>query len=287
MEHNSLARPLHLVEQRGVEVTRVEGDREGFVDSRQISAALRPNTRLVALSHCSNVTGTIQPIEEIGAVTRSRGVRFLVDAAQSAGSIPIDVGRLGIDLLAAPGHKGLFGPQGTGFLYIGAGIELTPLLVGGTGGHSASLEQPEALPERFESGTLNTPGIAGLKAGVEFIREAGLENVGRKEAGLVSQIVEGLGCVPGVFVHGPQDPARRGAVVSFTVEGFDPSQVGFLLDRDYDIGVRVGLHCAPAAHRTIGTYPGGTVRVSPGYFNSEEEIGFFLQALRAIVQGGK
>lgn len=284
MEHNSLARPLHLAAQQGVEVTWVEGDRYGFVTSRQISAAVRPNTRLVALSHCSNVTGAIQPVEEIGAVTRNCGARLLIDAAQSAGAIHIDVEELSIDLLAAPGHKGLFGPQGTGFLYIREGIELTPLLVGGTGGHSASFEQPEDLPERFESGTLNTPGLAGLKAGMEFILETGLEAIGRKEAGLVSRTMEGLRAIPGVTLYSPQDSTRIGGVVSFTADGLDPAQIGFLLDRDYDIAVRVGLHCAPAAHKTIGTYPGGTVRVSPGYFNTDEDIEFFLKALRAIVE---
>ncbi|KAF0220731.1 MAG: hypothetical protein FD174_1055 [Geobacteraceae bacterium] len=284
MEHNSLARPLHLAAQRGVEVTWVEGDRQGFVTSRQISAAVRCATRLVALSHCSNVTGSIQPVEEIGDVTRKCGARLLIDAAQSAGTIQIDVNRLNIDLLAAPGHKGLFGPQGTGFLYIGEGIELTPLLVGGTGGHSASFEQPQDLPERFESGTLNTPGLAGLKAGVEFILETGLDTIGRRESGLVSRTMEGLRAIPGVTLYAPQDLARVGGVVSFTVEGFDPAQIGFLLDRDYDIGVRVGLHCSPAAHKTIGTYPGGTVRVSPAYFNTDEEIEFFLKSLRAIVE---
>src|SRR6266581_9772522 len=173
MEHNSLVRPLHRAAQAEVEITWVEGDRTGFVDSRRIGAAIRRNTRLVALSHCSNVSGVIQPIGEIGLLARQAGARFLVDAAQSAGSLPIDVGAMMIDLLAAPGHKGLYGVQGTGFLYIAEGVELAPLLVGGSGGHSSGPEQPDAMPERYESGTLNTPGIAGLKAGVEFIQATG------------------------------------------------------------------------------------------------------------------
>ncbi len=282
MEHNSLVRPLHLMAQRGVEVTWVEGDRQGMVSPLQIGAAVRPTTRLVALSHCSNVTGSIQPIEEIGAMARKLGALLLVDAAQSAGVIPIDVSASPIDLLAVPGHKGLFGPQGTGLLYIGAGVELVPLMVGGTGSHSASIEQPDTLPEQFESGTLNTPGIAGLKAGVEFIRETGLDAIRKKEARLVGQTVEGLNSIPGVTVFGPQEPDKRGGVVSFTAAGRDPAQIGFLLDRDYDVGVRVGLHCAPFAHKTIGTYPGGTVRVSPGFFTTDEDIDYFLKALRAI-----
>lgn len=285
MEHNSLVRPLHRAAQSGVEVTWVEGDRSGFVDSRRIGEAIRPNTRLVALSHCSNVTGVIQPIEEIGPLASKAGALFLVDAAQSAGCLPIDVNEMRIDLLAAPGHKALYGVQGTGFLYIAEGVELTPLLVGGSGGHSAGPEQPDAMPERFESGTLNTPGIAGLKAGVEFIRETGVDRIRSRESALVWQLLEGLRGMPGVAVHGPDAPEKRGSVVSFTVEGFDPSRIGFQLDQDYDICVRVGLHCAFSAHKTIGTFPAGTVRVSPGYFNSEEEIEAFLKALREIVAG--
>ncbi len=283
MEHNSLVRPLHLAEQNGVEVTWVAGDKSGVVESRQIAAAMRGNTRLVAITHCSNVTGAIQPIGEIGALTRKSGIRLLVDAAQSAGAIPIDVNALGIDLLAVPGHKGLFGPQGTGFLYIAEGVELRPLLVGGTGGYSASAEQPETLPERFESGTLNTPGIAGLKAGVEFVRSTGVAAIRRKEILLVTQLLDGLMGIPGVDTYAPESAEMRGGVVSFTVAGHDPAEIGFRLDNEFDIAVRVGLHCAPSAHRTIGTYPGGTVRVSPGYFSSEQDIETFLRALRSIV----
>ncbi|RII27739.1 MAG: cysteine desulfurase [Geobacter sp.] len=283
MEHNSLARPLHLAEQRGVEVTWLQADGRGAIDSRQLSEVLRPESRLVALSHCSNVTGTIQPVAEIGAIARGAGVLFLVDAAQSAGSLPIDVEGMSIDLLAAPGHKGLLGPQGTGFLYVGAGIELTPLIVGGTGGHSSGLDQPVAMPEHLESGTPNTPGIAGLLAGIEFILNTGVATIRSTEQARVAQIVEGLGSIPGVTLYGPADPERRGSVVSFTVSGFDPSRIGFQLDQDYGISVRVGLHCAPLAHQTIGTYPEGTVRVSPGWLTTSRDIDVFLQALHAIV----
>ena len=283
MEHNSLVRPLYRAAQMGIEVTWVEGDRNGLVDSRRIGAAIRPNTRLVALSHCSNVTGTIQPIEEIASLARKSGALLLLDAAQSAGVFRIDVRGMMIDLLAAPGHKGLFGPQGTGLLYIADGVELTPLLVGGTGGQSAGPDQPAAMPERFESGTLNTPGIAGLKAGVEFLLESDLAALRRKEIELVRFLLEGLRSIPGVTVHGPRSAEERCGLVSFTVAGFDPSRVGFHLDRDYALCVRVGLHCAFSAHKTIGTYPEGTVRVSPGYFNTDGDIEAFLKALRSIV----
>ncbi len=283
MEHNSLVRPLHLASQRGVDVTWVEGDSRGFVDPRKVAAALRPATRLVALAHCSNVTGTVQPVGEIGVLAKNAGALFLVDAAQSAGVIPIDVAALQIDLLAAPGHKGLFGPPGSGFLAIAEGVELTPLFVGGTGGYSSGLDQPEALPERFESGTMNTPAIAGLKAGVAFIRETGIDAIRKHEAALVAQLRDGLGGIPCIDLFGPDDPEAHCGPVSFTTAGHDPAQIAFLLDRDYEISVRAGLHCAPLAHRTIGSYPAGTVRVSPGYFNTAGEVESFLRALRAIV----
>ncbi|AJE03025.1 aminotransferase class V-fold PLP-dependent enzyme [Geobacter pickeringii] len=283
MEHNSLVRPLHLLQARGVEVTWVEADRRGSVTPAQIAAALRPETKLVALSHCSNVTGSVQPIGEIGRATRSAGAHFLVDAAQSAGMMPIDAPALGIDLLAAPGHKGLLGPQGTGILYVAEGVELAPLMVGGTGGFSAGPEQPDAMPERLESGTLDTPGIAGLKAGVEFIRDVGIDVVAAKEQRLIASIVEGLAAMAGVTCHGPVPGEPRGGVASFTVAGMDSQEIGFRLDREYDISVRVGLHCAPDAHRTIGTFPGGTVRVSPGYFTSDRDVEEFLAALGEIV----
>jgi cysteine desulfurase/selenocysteine lyase len=283
MEHNSMVRPLRMVEKNGVEITRVSGDQSGLVESSHIAAAIRDNTRLVAVNHCSNVTGAIQPIGEIGDMTRKKGIWFLVDAAQSAGVIPIDVIAQNIDLLAVPGHKGLFGPLGTGFLFIAEGVDLRPLVVGGTGGFSTADEQPVTLPERFESGTMNTPGIAGLKAGVEFVRKTGVNAIRMKEVKLVTQLHEGLRDIPGVVVYSPRSKEIRGGMVSFTVKDLDSAEVGYRLDSDYDIAVRVGLHCAPEAHRTIGTFPDGTIRVSPGYFNTERDIDMFLQALRTII----
>ncbi len=284
MEHNSLVRPLHRAAREGVEITWVGCDRHGFVDPARVAASIRRNTRLIALSHCSNVTGTVQPVAEIGRLAREAGIVFLLDAAQSAGLIPIDVNEYRIDLLAAPGHKGLYGPQGTGVLYVAEGLELEPLLVGGTGGYSSSSSQPDAMPERYESGTLNTPGIAGLKAGIDFILAAGLENIRKRESYFVSMLVQGLGPIPGITIHGPEKPALQGGAVSFTVEGIDPALVGFTLDREHDIFVRVGLHCAPDAHKTIGTYPEGTIRVSPGFFNTEQEIETLLSALQNIIK---
>lgn len=284
MEHNSVSRPLRMAELRGAAITRIPCDRYGFLNPRDLAAALQADTRLIALSHCSNVTGTIQPIAEIGRLARQAGIPLLVDAAQSAGVMPIDVGEMGISLLAAPGHKGLLGPQGTGLLYIAEGIDLPPLLVGGTGGHSSGEEQPEQMPARFESGTHNTPGIAGLRAGVDFILETGIKTIRKKEISLVDGIMAGLGAIDRVSLHGPPPGKERGGIVSFTVAGMDPAMIGFSLDQQYDIEVRTGLHCAPEAHRSIGTYPAGTVRVSPGWFTTEEQIETFLRAMRQIVK---
>jgi cysteine desulfurase / selenocysteine lyase len=283
MEHNALVRPLHLMRSRGVEVSFVQADSDGTVPERAVARALRPNTRLVALAHCSNVTGTVQPIGEIARIARAGGALFLLDAAQSAGYFPLDAEGMGIDLLAAPGHKSLYGPPGTGILAVGAGIQLDPLVVGGTGGSSSSPEQPLELPERLESGTLNTPAIAGLQAGLDFILETGMDRIRAQGKLLIAQLLEGLRATPGVVVYGPAH-GERGSAVSFTVDGRDPATLGFLLDRDYDISVRVGLHCAPDVHRTIGTFPTGTVRVSPGFFTSEADIAFFLKALHTILK---
>ncbi len=286
VEHNSVARPLHLAATRGVEVTRLACDRSGLLNPGDVKRAIRKNTRLIALAHCSNVTGTIQPIGEIGELAAANGIPFLVDAAQSAGMIPLNVGELGVTLLAAPGHKGLLGPQGTGFLYIAEGLCPLPLLVGGTGTHSSNEEQPTEMPARYESGTQNVPGIAGLKAGLDFIRETGIETIRSKESLLVACLVEGLGRIPGISIHGPHRDRERGGIVSFTLRDMDPSNIGFTLDQDYDIAVRVGLHCAPGAHRCIGTYPEGTVRVSPGYFNTQADIERLIAAVGEIAGRG-
>jgi cysteine desulfurase family protein len=285
MEHNSVVRPLHLAERRGVEVTRVTCDRRGFLDPRDVAAVLRSDTRLIALTHCSNVTGTIQPVEEIASLAAGAGVPLLVDVAQSAGLLPIDVSDSGIAILAGPGHKGLMGPPGTGFLYLAEGIDPAPLVVGGTGGFSTDPDQPTEMPARYESGTLNLPGIAGLKAGAEFVLGTGIDAIRKKEGELVGLLLDGLAGIAGVILHGPLVGTERGGIVSFTVEGMDPAMIGFTLDREYGICVRTGLHCAPEAHHTIGTFPEGAVRVSPGFFTTEDEIETFLRAMERIVRG--
>jgi cysteine desulfurase family protein len=283
MEHNAVTRPLRALQELGVDIVKVSADRQGRIDPAAIRAACAEKTRLVVLTHCSNVSGTLQPVDEIGPWCRQRGILFMLDAAQSAGIFPVDVEAMGIDLLAVPGHKGLMGPQGTGMLYVREGLQLKPLIYGGTGGNSHSEWPPEQMPERYEAGTLNTPGIAGLKAAVQFVSETGLDRIRAHEAELLGHLIEGLKRMPGVELYGPLVPAGHGGALSINLAGIDPSQVGFSLDRDYGIVCRVGLHCAPDAHRTIGTYPRGTVRISPGYFNTHQEVDCLLIALSSLL----
>jgi len=279
MEHNSLLRPLYLLRQHGVELTIVEADRNGVVDPDDIRRSIKPNTRMIAVGHVSNVSGTVQDIDLFGKIAREAGVLFLVDAAQSAGNIPINVKLTGIDLLAVPGHKGLLGPQGTGFLYAASTVNLRPLLVGGTGGHSTLEDQPDSFPDGFEAGTHNLPGIAGLMAGVEFIQQQGVAVIGEKERNLVKAVADRFAPVESIKLYGRAKPESRGGLLSFTVDSIDPSSLAFMLDQHYDIAVRAGLHCSPTAHRTLGTFPNGTVRVSPGYFSTSAEVAIFCDAV--------
>jgi cysteine desulfurase / selenocysteine lyase len=284
MEHNSLVRPLHLLQRQGISLTIIQADADGRIDPADVARALTPHTRMIAVGHVSNVSGTIQPIDALAAIAREAGVLFLLDVAQSAGSLPIDVVSGGIDLLAAPGHKGLYGPQGTGLLYAASHVALKPLLAGGTGSYSTSEDQPESLPDGFEAGTHNLPGIAGLKAGIEFVMEQGVAEIGAHERNLVSFAIDRLGGVPGIALHCPADAALRGAVLSFTVAGTDSSALAFELDQRFDIAVRAGLHCSPRAHRTLGTFPDGTVRMSPGWFTTREDIAIFSDAVITCVK---
>ncbi|MGM0415652.1 MAG: aminotransferase class V-fold PLP-dependent enzyme [Thermodesulfobacteriota bacterium] len=284
MEHNAVARPLHYLEQQGIEVVKVAADSQGFIDPAAMLDACKAadNIAMVAMNHCSNVTGTIQSIEEISSWCREHGVIFLLDAAQSAGVLPIDVAGMHIDILVAPGHKGLFGPQGTGFIYVRDGIDLRPFILGGTGNLSSELEQPVQMPERFESGTLNTAGLAGLKAGLEFIESEGINTIRTHEQKLLETLWNGLDSIAGVTLYGAGPGPGHSGPISFTLNGNDSAETGFILDHQFDIAVRTGLHCAPDAHRSIGTFPAGTVRVSPGYFNTQEHIHTFIKAVKSI-----
>lgn len=279
MEHNSVLRPLFLLRRQGVDVSIVQAGSDGRVDPHDVKKALKSNTRMIAVGHISNVSGTIQAIDQLAAIAGEAGALFLVDAAQSAGCEPIDVVKTGIDLLAAPGHKGLFGPQGTGFLYASSQVALRPLLAGGTGSNSTDEDQPYSMPDGFEAGTHNLPGIAGLKAGIEFVMARGVAVIGEKERSLTRHAAERLTALPGITLHRPSDPAYHSGLLSITIEGMDPGILAFMLDQNFDIAVRAGLHCAPRAHRTLGTFPGGTLRVSPGWFNTSEEVAFFCDAV--------
>jgi cysteine desulfurase family protein len=286
LEHNSVSRPLHHLEQAGVTVTKLRTDLRDGLRIGDIEKAVQPNTKLVVCSHVSNVTGTVNGLASIGAFCRDKGIAFLVDAAQSAGTRLIDVQGMCIDMLAFPGHKGLFGPQGTGGLYIRPGLELKTTVQGGTGSNSESLQQPEALPEKFESGTLNTPGLAGLAAGIRFIIERGIEEIEKREAALTKRLIEGILTMKGTRLIGPGPDDNRGSVVSVCMENTPPAEAALLLDSAFSICVRGGLHCSSDAHRSIGTLEkGGTVRISPNYLNCEEDIDHCLEALQICARG--
>ena len=286
LEHNSVARPLHALQQKGVEVTKIPTDINSGLRPGEIHKALRPNTRLVVCCHISNVTGTVNDVAAIGTFCRENGLTFLVDAAQSAGTRRINVAEMKIDLLAFPGHKGLMGVQGTGGLYIKPGVKINALTQGGTGSNSERLEQPETMPEKFESGTLNTPGLAGLAEGVRFVLEQGEAEIANREDALVKRLLEGLKEIKGITYIGPEPGNDRGSAISLRMGNMDPAQAALMLDSAFNIAVRSGLHCAADAHRTAGTLErGGTLRVSPGYFNNEEDIDQCLMALSICAKG--
>ena len=344
MEHNAVARPLHDLSRRGVEVTRVRCTPEGYLDLDDLRRALRRAARgqasvdspgdgagcstpgvargvarggarhpmcLLVLTHASNVTGTILPVVEAARLAHEHGALILVDAAQTAGCLPLDVTAMDLDLVAFTGHKGLLGPQGTGGLYIRDGLTPRPLVRGGTGSFSHLEEQPPVLPDLYESGTLNGVGLAGLGAAVEYVAGVGVDRIRQHEVELTRRLLRGLEAIPGVRVYGPRQAEERVAVVSFNVladgaagaggappaaaravarpagsagEGgvVDPALVAELLDSEFGVMVRAGLHCAPWAHRTVGSYPQGTVRISLGYSNTPEEVDYIVSAVAAI-----
>ncbi|NLT21194.1 MAG: aminotransferase class V-fold PLP-dependent enzyme [Syntrophomonadaceae bacterium] len=279
MEHNAVARPLHVLSQKGVQWTQVKCAADGSLDPADVRAAIRDNTRMICMLHASNLTGTIMPIDEVGVIAREAGILFMVDSAQTAGVLEIDVAAQNIDILAFTGHKALLGPQGTGGIYLRPGLEILPLKEGGTGSLSESLEQPALMPDRLESGTLNTPGIAGLLAGLNFIELVGQKAIGEKEQKMTAMLIEGLKEIKGLIMYGPKDVKRQTAVVAFNIVDIDCGELSYALDSEYEIVIRSGLHCAPLAHQTIGTLEQGACRISPGYFTTEEEM---LQVIKAI-----
>jgi cysteine desulfurase/selenocysteine lyase len=287
MEHNSVMRPLRALEKRGVELTVVQCSPEGFLDPNDAEAAVRPNTVMIVLNHGSNVVGTLLPIAEVSRIARHHGLLLLVDAAQTGGAYPIDMQAEDIDLLAFTGHKSLYGPMGTGGLIVGERVDggrLEPLKRGGTGSRSEHEEQPGFLPDMCESGTPNAVGLAGLAAGVRWVLGRGVEIIRAHEVALTQRLIVGLKGIPGVTVYGSLDAECQTAVVSFNVAGMAPSEVGLRLDDEYGVMCRIGLHCAPAAHRTIGTFPDGAVRFGLGALNTAEEVDSALDAVRQLSQ---
>ncbi len=289
MEHNATMRPLRAAEKRGVELSIVACGPDGTLNVDQLRDRLRPTTRLCVVNHASNVCGTILPIREIGALTRARGVPLLVDAAQTAGTLPIDMAADQIDLLAFTGHKSLLGPTGTGGLALADEFDparLPPLMQGGTGSKSEHETQPEVLPDKYEPGTPNIMGLAGLLAGLEYINEHGRAAIRTHEEELTAQLIDGLRRIAGVRVLGTLDARRQTAAVSFTLADMAPGQVAQQFDEHFGIMCRPGLHCAPRAHRTLGTLPAGTVRLAPGPFTTREDIAQVCAAVARLAAGG-
>lgn len=287
MEHNAVMRPLRALEQRGLLLEVVPAEADGSLSAQKFAAALQTPARLVILNHASNVCGTIAPVAEIARLAHAAGAWVLVDAAQTAGSLPIHLPTLGADMLAFTGHKGLQGPPGTGGLVLADNFDpadLSPLVRGGTGSRSEFETQPEDLPDRYESGTPNGVGIAGLKAGVDWIQIRGLDALRAQEHALALTLRQGLIGLPRVKVYGPADLTASVAIVSFTVEEKQVSEIGLRLDNEFDILCRVGLHCAPAAHRSLGTFPHGTVRLAIGPTTTPQDITRTLSAIEWIVK---
>ncbi|WP_102348072.1 aminotransferase class V-fold PLP-dependent enzyme [Bacillus sp. Marseille-P3661] len=286
-EHNSVRRPLEALKKKiGIEITYIQPDVNGDFNSIKLENAIQANTKLLVVTHGSNLTGIIMPIEKLADIAKRNNIIFMVDASQTAGILPIYMDEIGIDLLAFAGHKGLMGPQGTGALLINKNIELTPMLTGGTGHSSEMVEQPDELPDRLESGTLNTPGIAGLLEGVRFVKNKGLDKIFEHEKELTNACIKGLQSIDKVHVFGPDLYEKRLAVVPFIIEGIDSQEVAMILDQHYQIAVRAGLHCSPLAHESIGTIAiGGTLRASFGVYNTLDEVEKLITAVEEIKQG--
>lgn len=286
VEHNSVLRPLRWLEDHAdVQVTRVACDAQGIVDPGAIRKAIQPNTRLISLNHVSNVTGAIQPVENVGQIAREHGLHYLVDAAQSIGHLPVDVNTLAADFVAFPGHKGLLGPLGCGLLYIAPGLEseLQPIRQGGTGTASDTDRQPETMPDRYESGNHNVPAIVGLGAGLEYIASRTIQKLDAHDQQLTRLLVDGLTSIPGVQLYGPKEMEHRTGVISISIAGYDPQEVAGMLDSAYRIQVRAGIQCAPLMHRALGTVKrGGTIRFSLGPFNTEHHIRTAVRAVEEI-----
>ncbi|MBM7624941.1 aminotransferase class V-fold PLP-dependent enzyme [Sporohalobacter salinus] len=287
IEHNAVVRPLKSLEEAGIiEVDYISCDKAGILDPEDIEEAVRDNTKLLVATHASNIVGTLTPAKQLGEIADRNDLYFILDTAQTAGIYDLDFSDLKLDVLAFTGHKGLMGPTGTGGLAISKEVaqEMTPLIEGGTGSISDKEYQPDFLPDKFESGTMNTVGLSGLKAGVEFIKEEGLGKIKEHEFELTNRLLQGLDVINGINIYGPGNVKLQTSTVSIGVDDFDLGELSFVLDDEYGIMTRSGLHCAPLAHRTIGSFPEGTLRFSIGYFNTVEEIDYTLESLEEIIR---
>ena len=284
MEHNSVLRPLYELEARGVELTILPADDRGRVRCGDFEAAIQSNTRAIVCTHGSNLTGNLVDIGKIGAIAKAHGLLFVVDASQTAGVFPMDVQARNIDILCFTGHKGLLGPQGTGGLYVREGVNVRPLLTGGSGVQSHSRTHPAQMPTALEAGTLNAHGLAGLNAGVRYLLETGIDTVRQKELKLMWAFHTGVKEIPGITVYGDFSQRERCPIVSLNVRDYDSSQVSDALFSQYGIATRPGAHCAPLMHDALGTHQRGAVRFSFSHYNTMEEINFAVSALREIAQ---
>ena len=289
MEHNAVMRPLTQLLDKGITFDTIPCDSTGSIQMNSIEPLIRPNTVAMIINHASNVCGTIQPLASIGPICKAHNLQFIVDAAQTAGVIPIDVKACHIDALCFTGHKGLLGPQGIGGIILTKEMaqNLTPLIAGGTGSFSHLETMPTHMPDAFESGTLNLPGIIGLNEGLAYIESVSMENIHNHELALTKAFLEGLQDIEHINVIGKQNLKDRTAVVSITIDGMDAASIAYELESTYHIMTRVGLHCAPRAHQTLGTYPEGTVRFSFGYANTLEDVEATLSALSTIAKSYK
>ena len=289
MEHNAVMRPLTQLLDKGIIFDIIPCDKTGSIQLESMDSLIRPNTVAMIINHASNVCGTIQPLESIGPICKAHSLQFIVDAAQTAGVIPIDVKACHIDALCFTGHKGLLGPQGIGGIILTKEMAqtLTPLIAGGTGSFSHLETMPTHMPDAFEAGTLNLPGIIGLNEGLAYIESQGMENIHNHELALTQAFLEGLQSIDGINIVGKQNIQDRTAVVSITIDGMDPASIAYELESNYHIMTRVGLHCAPRAHQTLETYPEGTVRFSFGYANTHKDVETALSALHRIVKNTK
>lgn len=287
MEHNAVMRPLRYLETQGIELSVVHCSREGRLDFEEIHHLIRENTKLIIFNHASNVSGTLLPTREIGRIAREHKILFMTDEAQTGGAVSVDMEVENIDILAFTGHKSLMGPMGTGGFILSGRVDparINPLVRGGTGSNSEKEEQPDFLPDKFESGTLNACGLAGLNAAIKWIKKTGIYRIRSQEVILCQRMIDGLNSINGVKVYGSWDAHEQTATVSFNIRGIDNAKIGQILDEKYGVLCRVGLHCSPAAHRTLGTYPQGTVRLSLGYFNQVDEIDQVIRAIHKIIR---